>query len=261
MSFPGNYGLRCTCPEDGKLVLTDFGGSELTSVRVHCGTCPEGSAGRKGKHLGGTTVKPNLNNGEQSSFQAAGINCPGDRPWLGEGAEEDGCREPLVGALINQTNLYFPRTVSALALPNLQTQDKSVQKIRNEIERGVPSLGVLKTLWKTPSGRDFVVLSVKNTLSDFALECTPEQVEEALESLFGKAASVQAGSTEPLSPESRLLRFRRAEFNIIRNPIDEPEGVPDLRVISATIPDELDNWIGKVNLVERLRETRVFLRF
>jgi hypothetical protein len=48
---------------------------------------------------------------------------------------------------------------------------------------------------------------------------------------------------------------------VIRNNVDDLERVPDLRVISTTVPAELAPWIYKVNLVERLRETRVFYGF
>src|SRR5262249_20874461 len=47
----------------------------------------------------------------------------------------------------------------------------------------------------------------------------------------------------------------------LRNPIDNPDVVPDLRVIGTTPPVELAPWISKVNLVERLRETRAFYGF
>src|SRR5690349_25012625 len=84
--------------------------------------------------------------GERSSFQNAGISCPGDRPWLGEGANE-ACNRPLVGALINQTNIYFPKTISAILLPDLQEQDDEVNQIRNEIEQDPGTCGIAKTLW------------------------------------------------------------------------------------------------------------------
>src|SRR5262249_38426181 len=111
--FPWKEWIGCQCPDDGELVLTDRGGSELTSIRVECRSCPENSTGRRGRNIAGTTMRPDIANGDQSAFQAAGINCPGDRPWLGEGAAEPNCRQPLVGALINQTNLYFSLTLSA----------------------------------------------------------------------------------------------------------------------------------------------------
>ena len=144
--FPWKEWIGCQCAGDDGLRLTDRGGSELTSIRIECLTCLAGSSGRKGKSLAGTTMKPDEEEGERSSFQNAGINCPGDRPWLGEGANE-ACNRPLVGALINQTNIYFPKTISAILLPDLQEQDDEVNQIRNEIEQDPGTCGITKTLW------------------------------------------------------------------------------------------------------------------
>jgi hypothetical protein len=43
--------------------------------------------------------------------------------------------------------------------------------------------------------------------------------------------------------------------------VNDPNNIPNLRVIPAEVPDDLLAWISKVNLVERLRETRVFYSF
>ena len=37
--------------------------------------------------------------------------------------------------------------------------------------------------------------------------------------------------------------------------------MPNLRVIPSVVPQGLADWLSKVNLVERLRETRVFYGF
>src|SRR5207247_7124399 len=37
--------------------------------------------------------------------------------------------------------------------------------------------------------------------------------------------------------------------------------IPNLGVIPSSVPDDLSPWIARVNLVERLRETRVFYGF
>ena len=144
--FPWKEWIGCICPGDGSLNLTDRGGSELTSIRIQCRTCPEGSSGRQGKSLANTTIKPDEAAGERSVFQSAGINCPGDRPWLGDGANE-ACTRPLVGALINQTNIYFPKTISAILLPDLEQHDAVVTQIRNEIEQDPGTCGIARTLW------------------------------------------------------------------------------------------------------------------
>ncbi len=70
-----------------------------------------------------------------------------------------------------------------------------------------------------------------------------------------------ATGAQPNAPESEMLSFRRAEFNVIRNEVDDPDGIPNLRVIATEVPADLSKWLDKVNLVERLRETRVFYGF
>ena len=258
--FPWKQWIGCQCAENGGLCLTDRGGSELTSIRVECKTCPAGSSGRRGKTLAGTTFRPDVAQGEQSVFQKTGIACPGDRPWLGEGANEQGCAHPLIGALINQTNLYFPRTISAIALPDLKPQSPQVATIRNAIENS-SDLNVAKTYWRMNRRRQ-AIAAVSASLSELGIQHEAAQLEEVLEGLIDpSAAALPPGSQPPADPESDLLAFRRAEFNIIRNEVNDPANVPNLRVIRTTVPPLLSPWFARVNLVERLRETRVFYGF
>lgn len=256
--FPWKEWIGCQCADEMNFVLTDRGGSELSSIRVECLSCPSGSPGRRGRTLAGTTVKPDL--GEQSALQQAGITCSGARPWLGEGANEAQCNQPLIGALINQTNLYFPKTISAIALPDLQPQSDAVANLRNEIEVE-PTLGVARTLWNMGNRAETVAM-IQAALANRGVASRSAQVEEALDSLFNPSgAALPTGAALPLNPESELLAFRRAEFNILRHEINDPDRVPNLRVIPTDVPNELAPWISDVNLVERLRETRAFFGF
>lgn len=258
--FPWREWIGCQCPDGGDLYLTDRGGSELSSIRVECRTCPTGSSGRNGKSLSGTTIRPEV--GARSAFEQAGITCLGERPWLGEGAEEQGCQHQLVGALINQINLYFPRTISAILLPDVQQQDDIVLQTRNEIEQDASICGIARTIWNMGvQSRPIAVASVKSSLDLRGLSRETVQIESALESLFNPTAGVVTGAGTPVQPESELLSFRRAEFNIIRNEVNDPQNIPNLRVIPSSVPSALDSWILKVNLIERLRETRVFYGF
>ena len=70
-----------------------------------------------------------------------------------------------------------------------------------------------------------------------------------------------AHGAEPAAPESALLAFRRAEFNVLRTEVNDPARIPNLRVVRSQPPSGLAVWFEKVNLVERLRETRVFYGF
>lgn len=258
--FPWKQWIGCQCQGDGNLYLTDRGGSELSSIRIECRSCPEGSTGRRGKNLSGTTVKPDLQQGEQSAFQQAGIDCPGERPWLGDGANESDCKQPLVGALINQLNLYFPKTISAILLPDLQQQDTTILKLRNEIEQDAGTCGIARTIWNM-NMRSGAIALVQVSLTIRNVECKPSEIEQALESLFTSTQPGIPNAIQPAIPDSDILAFRRAEFNIIRTEVDDPTNIPNLRVIPTTIPIGLTPWLEKVNLVERLRETRVFYGF
>ena len=258
--FPWKEWIGCQCKGNEGLRLTDRGGSELSSIRIACETCPAGTTGRTGKSLAGTTVKPVP--GEQSKFQQSGITCSGDRPWLGQGANENMCKAPLVGALINQTNLYFPRTIAAIALPDMRPQSDTVRRLRNEIETD-SMVGMARTVWNMgPDHHKVAATMLQTTLAARGVSFAEGEVEESLNVMFDPtAANLPTDVALPAEPESELLTFRRAEFNVIRSQVNDPEHIPDLRVIPTTVPADLATWFNKVNLVERLRETRVFYGF
>ena len=258
--FPWKQWIGCQCADDGNLFLTDRGGSELSSIRVECRACPDGSPGRQGRTLAGTTIKPNVALGEQSEFQRAGIACPGDRPRLGDGTNQQPCTQPLIAALINQTNLYFPRTISAIALPDLRPQPPAVSALRTQIST-VSSVGVARTLWNM-GNRAATVAMIQADLTAAGVASVPAEVEQALQLLFDSAPpQTPSGTAQPAAPESEFVAFRRAEFNIIRNEVNDQQTLPDLLVIPTAVPAELSPWFSRVNLVERLRETRVFYGF
>src|ERR1019366_6823198 len=102
---------------------------------------------------------------------------------------------------------------------------------------------------------------VQNSLQRRGLIREQPQVERALESLLAPSNSFISTGVQPAAPESDMLAFRRAEFNIIREEVNDPDRIPNLRVIPSDVPPELSGWLRKVNLVERLRETRVFYGF
>jgi Domain of unknown function (DUF1998) len=258
--FPWKQWLDCQCADDGNLFLTDRGGSELSSIRIECRSCPDGSRGRKGRDLSGTTIIPDVLTGGDTAFQRQGIGCPGELPWLGEGASEP-CGHPLVGALINQTNIYFPRTLSAITLPQIGEEDAALSTLKREIEKEQGLLGTARTIWKMGLKREAAAM-FRQALQDRDIAAELGRVEEALSTVLDTvAATVPAGAPMPADPELELLGFRRAEFNILRHEVNDPERTPNLRVIGTQVPPELTSWIGRVNLVERLRETRVFFGF
>jgi Domain of unknown function (DUF1998) len=257
--FPWKEWIRCECQADSELHLTDRGGSELTSIRIECHSCPEGSPGRKGRDLSRTTIKPNPALGEESEFAKAGIECRGERPWLGDGADED-CKQGLVAALINQTNLYSPRTISAILLPDVTEKSDSILRVRNRIESDHLLAAFAKMTWSA-MGKAVAVMLVQEKLKEAAYSADTVDIEKALESLFKTGAAIGINFAAPSEPESEVLGFRRVEFNVLREQVLDAVNIPDLRVIPTTSPPILADWLQRVNMVERLGETRVFYGF
>jgi hypothetical protein len=188
-----------------------------------------------------------------------GITCPGDRPWLGDGANEL-CNRYLVGALINQTNIYFPKTISAILLPDFEEQDSLVAETRNEIEQDPGVCSIARTLWNM-NNRPGAVALAQASLQGRGLVRDSTRVDRALGNLFSSHVIFARSGQQPFAPESDLLAFRRAEFNIIRTEVNDAKRSPNLRVILAEVPSDLSSWFATVSLVERLRETRVFYGF
>ena len=121
------------------------------------------------------------------------------------------CNRPLIGALINQTNIYFPRTISAILLPDLQQQDQSITQIRNEIEQDPGACGIARTLWNM-NNRSGAVALVQDSLRQRGLTREPSSIERALESLLTPTSVLNQAAALPSLAELDLLAFRRAEF-------------------------------------------------
>jgi len=258
--FPWKEWIGCSCQGDGNLTLTDTGASTLDAIRVRCTSCPKGSTGDKGRNLAGTTTRPSPENDfKETSFCQAGIACQGGRPWLGPDASEHGCDQQLVAALINQTNLYIPRTESGLALPDLSIEDDEVKRLRSLIEKLEDEFAI--KLWWRKGKQDKAVKEAVEQLSEEAgIKAEPVKVEEALESLFDQKP-VASGFAKPAEPEAERATFRREEYNILRDTFNDPGGFSDLSIIRGKVPEDLKGWLDRVCLVEKLKEVRAFAGF
>lgn len=257
--FPWKEWARCTCPDASGLELIDKGGSELSSVRVHCTNC---SSGKEGRNLSGTTILPTpatADDPEQSmsAFQRAEIRCSGRNTWLGPRSEGTACEAPLVAALINQTNLHYSRVISSIGLP--ATSDPTLEGICEALSR-TETACLERIKWmEYPDTRLQVAKDAGVRLKESGITFTAEQLAEACEIVFGdKKRNVVTDAKKPSLSESALAEFRREEFDIIRNRVSESN---DLLVVPAALPALLGDYFSKVNLVERLKETRVFCGF
>lgn len=258
--FPWKEWIECICPNESGLRLIDGGGSDLGSVRVRCDTCPGGSQGSKGRALSKTTKQPSREPNEhgqieRSAFEERGIICPGTKPWLGTLAASDSCDQPLVAAFINQVNLYYGKVSSAISLPS--STDKNLDDLcaALKLER---NFGTKKVEWRSGEQEEVVDTFIRRFKAR-GHEVAVSDMRSALEILYeNKIQNLHVTSCKPASTESADLAFRRAEFDVLRS---EKVEAAELLVRDAGIPSGLESLIGRVRLVERLKETRVFCGF
>jgi hypothetical protein len=251
--FPWKLWAGCTCSNETGLVLHDSGGVDLGSIKVQCKYC------HNGKSLAGATLIDRTSEPPSTGLSKVGIVCTGERPWLGNDAIE-GCNSshPLAAVMINQSNIYFSKTVSSIFLPDLTSSDivRQVQKVLMAIE---PSELYVADMFFKLNKKQRGLSGLKDIIEPyFAEQPSEDDIFTAYENLGQGKLSFVAES--PKTPDSGLLAFRRAEFNVLRNEVQD--GVSsELRILPAGVSNALKPFIEKVMLVERLRETKVFYGF
>lgn len=249
--FPWKEWCGCVCDGESNLYLHDSGGPDLRSVKISCLKC------KKLKTLA-RAMGMQQENGKitSSGLASAGISCRGERPWLGSAPQP--CNEPPVAVLINQSNIYFGKVLSSIYLPDF-TSEQTVSDIQKILRSGDFDLTVVKTLIQLGASSDAmnklhgILKPYYTTLPD------DESIMKAMDSL-SQGTSLSGDAPRPVMEESESQTFRRAEYNVLRNKVGP--GVDDeLRVIPSEVPEGLKPWFGRINLLERLRETRVFCGF
>ncbi|WP_458237024.1 DrmB family protein [Pseudomonas sp. P5_A2_2] len=251
--FPWKHWCGCVCPSDEGLVLNDSGGPDLRSLKVTCQTC------KKSQTLGGAMFMERDTATDKitaSGLARAGIDCGGERPWLGRATEA--CDEHPVAVLINQSNIYFGKTISSIYLPDLASEREIVdmQEILGQQDLDLSGVKVfLKIGLRSDALQKLraILQPHYTTLPD------DDSIMKAFEAL-GRGDKASSTTSQPMMEDSKSLAFRRAEYNVIRQEVG-PGKSSELRVMPSRIPPAFTSWLSAVNLVERLRETRVFYGF
>lgn len=257
--FPWKQWAGCNCPDETNLLFDDRGGADLSSIKISCDRC-----NMSRNLLRTTTLKEEESHQEglrdtgvqrfRTAFEGAGIACRGARPWLGANATQPGCNKPLVAALINQTNLYYPRTYVSITLPNVtpQSEADSDRALKERVEE-LPKLDTIKFVFRrlSPAAAAF---EARKAIGDQTLDL--QRIEGILERIFTDEPKC-ANANTPRSPESELLGYRRVEFNTLLTELDDR----NLRTRLAIVADSLKDRLSQVLLVERLTETKAFCGF
>jgi len=240
---------RCE-KHDLEFVSVAGAGGGLGSLKVRCVT-PGCNASRS---LDGISTK--------GCMQGIGISCQAKQPWqfiLNENKAE--CKHPAQVLQRGATNLYYPKTVSALDIPLAQA-DQSVSNLDKEIQ----SHGYYQFLKDKLDAADgeIVMVIVEELAKEIAshpnISCDPQYVINLVK---GVETASEESDKEVSIDENEVLA---EEWPIL---IDPPKDDDSNRVfIAKRVPlDELDNTFGlnelidNLVLVRRLREVRVLRGF
>lgn len=239
-------------PCTGSLSLIATGGATLANQMVMCecgqrrtlSQIVEASADGSRTHLS-TTLEP----GSDSEFLCGGVS-----PQHGT-TNGTGCPRPLRGSLRSASNLYFGVVRSAIYLPRTGV--------------GVPP--ELLAIVQHPDLIDIVLI-----LHDAGREVPPErlrrsrrkELEPYTDDEIARAIELAIAAQDDFPPEGdpeagdeeAEWSFRMAEATVLRNDVDAAEltvrsGVP------AAYSGDAAEVFSRIQLVERLRETRVLSGF
>ena len=224
--FPWHYfvhGGNSSCK--GTLRFFESGASLQTeNLWVKCDAC---GASRSMAHAFGKAGKENL------------PSCRGRHPHLDHFDEE--CDEEARAVLLGSTNSWFPITLSALAIP--QAKDPLGQLIQDgwAIFQGVTAEALVPIVVQTLKATGGLPGIEKHSASDIWV---------AIEAHRNGGGQVVVGEADIKGPEWEVLTAA--------NP---PADYPHFMSKKVATPPGFENRIGRVLLLERLREVNALLGF
>lgn len=210
------------CKQDCVLSYKAGRSASLSGISIEC-TC------RKRRSLAGL-------------FSSMQQNCKGHRPWLGEGANES-CDQTMRAAQKGASNVYFPKTESAIFIPNW-AEEKS-NKVQSLLEN--------QEFWRA------VDATLENNVPNRQLvEAFAATHELGADELHDAIVAKLTGH----SNDNEELELKPAEYNAIISCSGSPE--EELYVKKINIKkynDWMKDYFSGVYLVPKLRETRILSGF
>lgn len=245
------------CP--GPLRLVSRGGEGLEGQVVTCDACGKERAlrGITEAHVGKDGIEhTNLSDHLLKSDDL--YLCRGAKPWLAQ--TDEGCGEPLRGALRAAGNVYFPKIESSIYIPH---QEGVMSEEMHSLLKHPAVSATFATFASLeagdPTGPQLRKL-VARTLRDGRLETiSDEELVAAYYERVGPRA-VAGGPAEPPGDGEQLssdVAWRYPEYLKIRE-------TPKDTFLAASDPGvdpSLASYLGRVRSVDVLRETRVLRGF
>jgi hypothetical protein len=231
--FPFAQWIGCDCGSSARLYFKSGRSSaSIQGTKVECKSC-----------------------GKVNSLAAAfqpqavankGAICNGARPWLGDATGDGNCNQPLHTLLRGASNIYFPAVESAIYVPRGQREfdPKILNLVEDPAKWAVLTAQVVDG--QVPEGALNMVASLFNVDVSELLAAVQEKLTDKR-----KTRKVD-GSREAL---------RREEFEALRKGSNRDGSDLLCEIIEGDQFHRLSEFIHRVGLVRKLRETRVMTGF
>lgn len=261
-----------------KLWLEAAGGATLASIIVRC------DCGKRRSLEGITSARPGLAGGQEGTTTLSAMldpdgpdyTCSGHKPWAGA-REHETCGAQLRGSLRGASNLYYAQTVSSLSLPptdeaaslcslaryvleaeNLTSkQGNSFQPLYSLVGQGITIDFIANSIETALTSPSIGLMKMNNELRDNAgNRFTRQQLLTVTDLARQGLMNTLCDDTAPFTEESEETTFRRPEYEQLRQSLNLDE-------LTITDPGQdqydlqLQPFISRIMLVEKLRETRV----
>ena len=234
---------------DRPVTLRSTGGATLSNqvVECECGVAPR-TLGRivEADPDGSTYLTSALEPGNP-------YMCRGISPQHGT-VEPSTCGRALRGSLRSASNVYFGRVASAIYLP--RTTETVPEELRSALE--IPPLSTIIHLSSKTGQEVSAAMLRENARRELLEPYSDAQLEEAVRLMASEVPEEEGPGLPP--DESAEVAFRRQEHQALQSERREDQ----LSITAGHLTDydpSLQPFVGRIMLVERLRETRVLTGF
>ena len=239
-----------------RLRMVSSGSASLAGVRIDCEDISSGKVVNS-KTLSGAFNKGNNN---ETALSAIDVYCQGRNPALGIPTGEQpapGCGEHLQPLLRGGSNVYFPRVVSSIYLPTIDT---SVSEEVLTILDNSRVWGYISLIAEANNG----AIDSKHSAAIFKkyypeLEVKSDELKDAANRKLG---GIDEETENP--GENEEQHYRRQEYDIFIQNIREGYPKTNLLIKSEdfnSYGSVVTNNFSRISLVHKLRETRAFVGF
>jgi len=234
--FPFRRWIGCTCSSDLDSRLYFKAGrsaASLAGIKIECGAC------NKRRSLAGAFENDIL------SSDSVGVVCSGAQPWLGREQGVQSCSAALQTVQRGGSNIYFPAVQSSIYIPAAHAAE--TDEIRKVLDNprfwNIISSGLV-------DGK--INPTVGATIAELAL------VEE---SALISAAQARIDCSGQPAVASTDEDFRRQEYEVLCRGATSPEDELFVERMDGVEYGWLGQFVRRVGLVRKLRETRVLTGF